>query len=375
MTMRSRLCLLVIATTLSISGRASAQIPQRLDNRVYWRLMNEMSETGGVFTSENLVSNEPNFQLILSRLKDRVKPGGVYLGVGPEQNFTYIAAFQPSIAFIIDIRRQNLVQHLLYKAIFELAEDRATFLSILFSRQRPDGLNEKSTLEEMLNAYKNLAADARLAASNRQRIKDLLMSRHGFPLAAEDVATLDHIHRIFELYGPETAYGSTLETVDTTKGPANGNFAKILATTDDQGTNQTFLVREDRYRLVKDMQQRNLIVPIVGDFGGDKALKQIAKYFHDNKATVNVFYVSNVEQYLFQANPRSPNGGAQKFYENVATLPLDAASTFIRVSNNDAIKQTYPGFTTHIGSIEETLRAFEEKRLNAIRDVFALPQD
>jgi len=370
----ARLYLLALVTALSISDVALAQIPRRLDDRVFWQLVTEMSEAGGAFPSENFVSNEMNFQRILTRLNERVKLGGVYLGVGPEQNFTYIGAVEPSIAFIIDIRRQNLLLHLMYKAIFELAEDRVTFLSILFSRQRPDGLNEKSTAQELLNAYRNRPAVARLAAANRQRIKDLLLIRHGFPLNADDVATIEHVHRIFELYGPETAYGSTLETVDTTNGPANGNFLRVLTTGDDQGANQSFVAREDRFRIVKELQQRNLIVPIVGDFGGEKALKQIATYLHEHQATVSVFYISNVEQYLFQRNPRSPNGGPQRFYENVAALPSEPSSTFIRVSNNASIRQTYPGFTTHLGSIAETLQAFKENRLQTIRDIFALPR-
>jgi hypothetical protein len=354
---------------------ARAEVPPQLDDHLFWQFIDEMSEKGGVFTSENPVSNESNFQVVLTRLKERVKPGGVYLGVGPEQNFTYIAALKPSIAFIIDIRRQNLLQHLMYKAIFEMADDRATFLSLLFSRRRPNGLNETSTLAAILNAYQNVPADAQVAESNRQRIKDLLVTKHGLSLSEEDIAAIYHVHHIFELYGPETAYGSTLETVDTTNGPANGNFTRILTTGDDQGTNQTFLASEDLFRQVKDMQRRNLIVPIVGDFAGDKALKLIANYLHEIKATVSVFYVSNVEQYLFQPIPKAPNGGAQKFYENVAAFPLESSSTFIRVSNNAAIKQTYPGFTTHLGLIGETLEALKENRLHSIRDVFALPRD
>jgi hypothetical protein len=372
---RTSQMLLAVVMILAVSERAHAEIPLQLDDRSFWRLVTEMSEAGRVFPSENMVSNEPNFQLVLRRLKERVERGHVYLGVGPEQNFTYIAAVQPSMAFIIDIRRQNQLQHLMYKAIFEMSPDRLTFLSVLFSRSRPDRLDEKSTLREILDAYKNAPLDAGLAASNRNRIKDLLVTAHGFPLTTEDLETLDHVHRIFELYGPETAYGSTLETVDATRGPANGNFIRILTSTDDQGANESFLAREELFRLVRDMQMRNLIVPIVGDFGGEKALNAVAQYLHENKATVGVFYLSNVEQYLFQRNPRTPNGGAQRFYENVAALPLNPSSTFIRVSNNTAFKQIYPGFTTHLGLIGATLDAFREKRFLTLRDVFALPRD
>jgi hypothetical protein len=72
------------------------------------------------------------------------------------------------------------------------------------------------------------------------------------------------------------------------------------------------------------MAQKNLIVPIVGDFAGPKALKAIGRYVAEQGATVTAYYTSNVEQYLFQ------NGVWQAFYANVATLPVDERSTFIR---------------------------------------------
>jgi len=300
------------------------------------------------------------------------KPGGAYLGVGPEQNFTYIAALQPSIAFIIDIRRQNLILHLMYKAIFEMAPDRATFLSILFSRRSPQGLSENFTIRELLSAYKAVPADLELAITNRQAIKDILVNRHGFPLSTNDVSTLEHIHHVFELYGPDTAYASNLGSADSTNRPANGSFTMVLTTGDKDGVNRSFLSSEDLFHVVKDMEQRNLIVPVVGDFGGEKALRRIAQYLKDQKVVVSAFYLSNVEQYLFQNNPLARNGGSYRFYENVATLPVDSSSMFIRSTNRIARRQVYPGFTSHLASIAETLHVFKEQGLHSIRDVLAL---
>ena len=74
---------------------------------------------------------------VAAALSERAKPGGVYLGVGPEQNFTYIAAIRPKIAFITDIRRGNLQLHLMYKALFELSADRAEFVSLSLHEASP----------------------------------------------------------------------------------------------------------------------------------------------------------------------------------------------------------------------------------------------
>ena len=65
------------------------------------------------------------------------RPASAYVGVGPDQNFTYIAALKPRIAFIVDIRRQNMLLHLMYKALIEMSPTREEFLSRLFSRPMP----------------------------------------------------------------------------------------------------------------------------------------------------------------------------------------------------------------------------------------------
>jgi len=138
---------LVLVTALfSLSGVAlfgprdrvaADNLPKQLSDRAYWKMVVDFSEPDGFFRSDNFISNETTFQEVIPELKKRVSQNGVYLGVGPDQNFTYIAALRPRMAFIVDIRRQNLILHLMYKAIIEMSDDRADFMSRLFSRPRP----------------------------------------------------------------------------------------------------------------------------------------------------------------------------------------------------------------------------------------------
>jgi hypothetical protein len=95
---------------------------------------------------------------------------------------------------------------------------------------------------------------------------------------------------------------------------------------DSQGRERTFLATDESFRFIKDLQSRNLIVPVVGDFAGPTALRAIGAFVRDRGATVGAFYVSNVEQYLQRA------GVWTSFCANVATMPLDPASVFIRPS-------------------------------------------
>jgi len=143
-------------------------------------MIEDFSEPGGTFRYENFISNERSIQYVIPELKARPKPGGVYLGVAPEQNFTYIAAIEPKIAFIIDIRRQNMLVHMLYKALFELSPNRADFVARLFSRKRPAGLNEIfHTLKQFLFLHRIDAIVERANAGQNNRARVI----HAFRIA------------------------------------------------------------------------------------------------------------------------------------------------------------------------------------------------
>jgi hypothetical protein len=83
----------------------------------FTRTIQDVSEPGGFFRSDNFTSNETSYLHVIDKLREMHLGGGAYIGVGPEQNFTYIAKLRPQIAFIVDIRRQAMIQHLLYKAL------------------------------------------------------------------------------------------------------------------------------------------------------------------------------------------------------------------------------------------------------------------
>src|SRR5262244_541097 len=174
--------------SVTSSPRLAAEVPRQLSDDAFWNMVSEFSETGGYFRSDNFVSNETTFQYVIKNLK-KTTPGGVYLGVGPDQNFTYIVAMRPKLAIIFDIRRQNTMQHLMYKAIIEMSSDRADFLSRLFSRTRPANLGKSSTAEELFTAYDGIAPNRQLFVQTFQEIKNQLEEHHKFKLTADDEAT------------------------------------------------------------------------------------------------------------------------------------------------------------------------------------------
>src|SRR2546426_476894 len=162
--------LVAALTVLTVPSRAASKLPARLTDLEFWQLSTSASETDGYFRSDNLTSNELGFLHVIPDLVTRTKPGEVYLGVGPEQNYTYIAATKPAMAIIFDIRRGNLLLQLMYKAMFELTKNRADFVSMLFSRPRPQGLTADSTAADLFDAFGTVAHDDALYERNLNAI-------------------------------------------------------------------------------------------------------------------------------------------------------------------------------------------------------------
>jgi hypothetical protein len=172
-----------LAVVAGLSRTTTADLPARLGDQEYWALLSDSSEPNGNFRSDNLVSNEIRFQDVIPALVRSTKPGGIYIGVGPEQNFTYIASLRPRMAFILDVRRGNVDLHLMYKALFELSADRADFVSRLLSRRRPEGLAPTSTAAEIFSAFSTVEANERYSTDTLVAIRNQLVTEHRFPLS------------------------------------------------------------------------------------------------------------------------------------------------------------------------------------------------
>jgi hypothetical protein len=311
--------ILTLILTASLAGLAQP-VPAEITNQQFWKMASDFSEPDGTFRSDNLLSNEIGFQYVISDLTRMAKQGRIYMGVGPEQNFTYIVALKPAMAVIVDIRRGNLDLHLMYKALFEMSKDRADFVSRLFSRKRPDGLTTQSTATDIFEAYERVKPSEALYKENLKAIEDYLTQKRGFGLSDNDLSGIEYVYGYFYTFGPELNYGSS-------GGGFGGNFVtygELMTATDEMGRYKSYLATEENFAFLKDFESKNLLVPVVGNFAGPKALQAVGQYLKSIGGTVSAFYLSNVEQYLEQ------DGIWGNFCNNVATLPLDDSSTFIR---------------------------------------------
>jgi hypothetical protein len=336
MTRRHSLLLLAAILSLSVTGMAPSGVragapalPATLTDQEYWGLITELSEPDGDFRSDNLLSNELYLQYVIPELVRVAKPNRVYIGVGPEQNFTYIAALKPRMVFIVDVRRGNLRLQLMYKALFEMSENRADFIFRLFSRKRPEGLGATSTAEEIFSAlYKSGPERAEdrdaLYKQNLQAIQAHLTRTRHLPLTPDDLSGIEYVYGHFSTFGPGLSYWSSSRG----GGRDAPTYWDLMVAEDGKGQNRSYLANEDNFQVLRNLHEKNLLVPVVGNFSGPKAVRAVGRYLKDRDAVVSAFYLSNVEQYLQR------DGLWTAFCSNVATLPLDASSTFIRSVRN-----------------------------------------
>ncbi|MGH9387817.1 MAG: hypothetical protein ACRD2N_26460 [Vicinamibacterales bacterium] len=305
----------VLSQTACAQHSRTTSLLSMLTDNAFWTLSEAASEPAGTFThSENLVSNERDFAQTIRVLRPT---GGVYVGVGPEQNFSYIARLQPDMAFIIDIRRENRNLHLMYKALFEASADRADFVSRLFSRGRPAALDSQTPVQQMFAEYATVQPSRLLFDSTARLIRDRLLHTHRFPLSEEDLEWIAHAFHVFYSEGPEIDYGR-FQTAD----PTEPSYSVLMTAQDFNGQSRSYLATEVGFAFVKDLHARNLIVPVVGDFSGPTSIRGIGDYVRQHGARLTAFYSSNVEVYLNRDQ-------TARFCASLTTLPHDGRSWFI----------------------------------------------
>jgi hypothetical protein len=284
-------------------------------------LVARLSEPGGYFDTDNLISNERSYLHVMGELQARGISGGVYIGVGPDQNFSYIARIRPTTAFIVDIRRDNMLQHLIFKALFTLATNRAEYLTLLVGRPPPPDLSDWNDrgIEALVDYLDAAARDSVFAARSRHLV-DSAMATFGIPVSPEDRQNIDRFHRAFMRSGLSLrfqSFGRRPQLYYPT-------YRDLLLERDREGRRVNYLASEADFQFVKDLQERDRVIPLIGDLAGPHALVAIGAYVEQRGGWISAFYTSNVEFYLFRA------GTFARFVDNVRGLPMQERSVIIR---------------------------------------------
>jgi hypothetical protein len=300
------------------------------------QLIEKVSEPNGYFDTDNLISNETSYLHVMGKMRKMNVSGGAYIGVGPDQNFSYIAQIRPRIVFISDIRRDNLLQHLWFKSLFALSRDRLEYLCLMFGVPVPSELKpwETQGVQELVAYLDKTPAKRELFEKNWTAVSEKLKS-FGPTLAPSDLETIKRIHAEFFESGLDLKFTSK----NRSPRPYYPSYRELLLEKDLTGKRCNYLANEDDYKFLKSLEERNLVIPVVGNLSGGGALRQIAAYLKARSLTVSALYTSNVEFYLMR-NYREEE--FNPFAENLKALPRDERSVIIRSYFNGTWGYSHP---------------------------------
>jgi hypothetical protein len=316
-------------TARAASGKAEAParlVPPAIPDpasaeSTYGRTFLRLSEPAGYFPSENVVSNETSYLHVLDAMRRIGVKGGAYIGVGPDQNFSYIAAVRPDVAFMFDIRRDAMLEHQLFKAVFAMSRNRLEYLCVLTAKPVPANVDswKDSSITALIKFVDNTSASVEFAKSSEIEIESRAR-KFGIPLSDNDVGVLALYRAAFIRFGLDVQY-SSLNGSMMSNMPA---WRDLLVEVDRAGNQLNYLAADSLFQLVKRMEAENRIIPVTGNAAGATALRRLGEEIRARGLTVSALYMSNVEQYLF----RDMVFGS--FADNVATLPRNEKSVMIR---------------------------------------------
>ena len=289
-------------------------------------LIERVSERGGFFDTDNLISNESGYLNVIDALHRLGLEGGAYVGVGPDQNFSYIAELRPDVAFITDVRRDNLLHHLLLKALIERAPTRVEFLAGLHGVVPPSDPSEwrGREIDDIVayvdSAWSDGSADrADEVELLRAEVADRIR-RNGLRLSGEDIATIARFHGAFI----DAGLGLRFTTFGRPPRPYYPTYRQLVLETDVDGDQASYLSSAERYAVVRDLQLANRVIPVVGDMAGPEALNEMGRVMRELGVELKAFYASNVEYYLWRSRT------FEAWRDNLASLPVAADAVVIR---------------------------------------------
>jgi hypothetical protein len=302
----------------------------------FGQLVEKFSEPNGYFDSDNLISNETSYLHVMGKLRQMKVSGGAYIGVGPDQSFSYIAQIRPDIAFITDIRRDNLLQHILFKSLFALSRNRLEYLCLLFGRPVPSDSKawDSKGVQEIVAYLDKTPSKRELFEKTKAEIQAKVKG-FGVKVDQADLEVISHIHTAFFDAGPDLKFTSH------NRQPRwyYPSYRDLLLEKDLTGKQCNYLVNEDDFRFLQSLEERNLVIPLVANLAGEKALKSIGQFLSERGEPVSAFYTSNVEFYLMRG---FKDDDFDRFAQNVTKLPHDARSVIIRSYFNGAWGYDHP---------------------------------
>ena len=319
-----------------------------------------LSEPAGYFDTDNLISNETSYQHVLGKLDELRLRGGAYVGVGPDQNFTYIARLRPELALIVDIRRDNLLEHLLFRALFQLAHDRLAYLALLLGRPLPPGRRAGEDIERIV-AYLDATPMRQAGLDSAVAAVRHAVLGYGVALSQQDLTTIERFHRTFARAGLDLRF----ETLGRGAAPYDPTLRQLILERDLDGRRRSYLALEEDFQFVRSLEGHGRVIPVVGDLAGARALPAIAAFLRERRTAVTAYYASNVDFYLAR------EGKLPAFIANLRRLPRASGAVLIRSVFRNQLPQTVPGYasTQLLLRVDDLLAGWDSGSIRSYADL------
>ncbi|KFE71103.1 hypothetical protein [Hyalangium minutum] len=232
------------------------------------------------------ISNEDTLELFHNAVKDK---GGVYVGVGTDQNYLLGAWARAEGLVLLDFDQSVVDLHRVYRVIFLAAETPGAFLE-LWQKQ------------------------------SRSEVRRLIQ----------------------EGYSDKRQRAGALLALNTARGAVERRFGRLMAQM--AKANQTcFLTNAADYAHLRRLFQEDKVFMVRGDLTARRTMKALGEALSASGKTVGVLYLSNAEQYFaYDAQYRN----------NIRGLALTENSVVLRTSGERGIphvKGTHYHYNTQSG--------------------------
>ncbi len=322
----------------------------------YRATLDRLSEppTGPV-SADNLMTNEDSIASVLDRVSQL--PGGTaYLGVGPDQNFSLIAAARPSVALILDYRTKNQHLHLLHKSLIEQSANRSAYLSRLWARSPVIDAAARGDAARLVAAYAAAPLKPDMLEESREAVRRSLLDM-GFR-SETDLAEIARIQARLAGPGPDARF------LALRMYPPIGRF---IAMKTRSGRPGHWLADDSLYMAMRQLQQADALLPVVADWAGSRAMPKTAAYLSKKRSKVGCVYVSDVEFFLFRA------GSFDRYVANLVRLPIADEAVIVRTSTREIDhpeRMAGNSSTTIVCSLPAFLEAARAGKLRRWEDLF-----
>jgi hypothetical protein len=150
------------------------------------------------------------------------------------------------------------------------------------------------------------------------RIIEILENKYKFTLDDRDTSEIREVMNAFYRFHLNIRYSINARMRFPT-------FAEVLTARDLEGNMSCVFNSDEDYAFIRDLQMKNLIIPVTGDVSERHALRSIGDFMKQYRLKLSAYYVSNFEEYVIKSY-RTWEG----WISNVKNLPINDKSVIIR---------------------------------------------